>query len=207
MSPFILSTTSLPSASFHPLCTAKFSRARIVRGLILVRRRLAAWVTPMAKPFSWRQLRVEWRVLSYYQRFEGLVALVLTLVVALIIVVALFRLTYGVVTGLLLGVLNPLDHGIFQSVFGEILTLLIALEFNHTLQFVVNRQQSIIQTKIVLLIALLAIARKFIVLDLGSVDAAQLLGLAAITLALAVAYWLMRERDDRVDVGSSKNVE
>lgn len=61
--------------------------------------------------------------------------------------------------------------------FGEILTLLIALEFNHTLQFVVSRQQSIIQTKIVLLIALLAIARKFIVLDLGSVDAAQLLGL------------------------------
>ena len=161
----------------------------------------------MAKPFSWRQLRVEWRVLSYYQRFEGLVALLLTLVVALIIVVALFRLTYGVVTGLLLGVLNPLDHGIFQSVFGEILTLLIALEFNHTLQFVVTRQQSIIQTKIVVLIALLAIARKFIVLDLGSVDAAQLLGLAAITLALAVAYWLMRERDDRMDAGSSKNVE
>ena len=113
----------------------------------------------MAKPFSWQQLRVEWRVLSYYQRFEGLVALLLTLVVALIIVVALFRLTYGVVTGLLLGALNPLDHGIFQSVFGEILTLLIALEFNHTLQFVVTRQQSIIQTKIVLLIALLAIAR------------------------------------------------
>ena len=161
----------------------------------------------MAKPFSWRQLRVEWHVLSYYQRFEGLVALGLTLVVALIIVVALFRLTYGVVTGLLLGVLNPLDHGIFQSVFGEILTLLIALEFNHTLQFVVNREQSIIQTKIVLLIALLAIARKFIVLDLGSVDAAQLLGLAAITLALAIAYWLMRECDDRLDVGSSKNVE
>jgi uncharacterized membrane protein (DUF373 family) len=129
----------------------------------------------MAKAFSWRQLRAEWRVLSYYQRFEGLVALVLTLVVALIIVVALFRLTYGVVTGLLLGVLNPLDHGIFQSVFGEILTLLIALEFNHTLQFVVNRQQSIIQTKIVLLIALLAITRKFIVLDLGSVDAAHFL--------------------------------
>jgi len=161
----------------------------------------------MSKPFSWRQLRVEWRVLSYYQRFEGLVALVLTLVVALIIVVALFRLTYGVVTGLVLGLLDPLDHAIFQSVFGEILTLLIALEFNHTLQFVVNRQQSIIQTKIVLLIALLAIARKFIVLDLASVDAAQLLGLAAVTLALAVAYWLIRERDDRIDVDSGRNVE
>jgi uncharacterized membrane protein (DUF373 family) len=161
----------------------------------------------MAKRPSWSNLRTQWAILSYYQRFEGLVALVLTLVIALIILVALFRLTYSVITGLLLGVLDPLDPGIFQSVFGEILTLLIALEFNHTLQYVVKRQQSIIQTKIVLLIALLAIARKFIVLDLGGVDAAQLLGLAAITLSLGIAYWLIRERDDRIDIASNKQAE
>ena len=41
----------------------------------------------------------------------------------------------------------------------------IALEFNHTLQYAVKREQSIIQTKVVLLIALLAMARKFIILD------------------------------------------
>ena len=164
-------------------------------------------VTMMTKPSSLSHLRAQWAVLSYYQRFEGLVALVLTLVIALIVLVALFRLTYGVVTGLLVGALDPLDHGIFQSVFGEILTLLIALEFNHTLQYVVKREQSIIQTKIVLLIALLAIARKFIVLDLSSVDAAQLFGLAAITLALGVTYWLVRERDDHVNVASNKQTE
>src|ERR1700686_1796314 len=107
----------------------------------------------------------------------------------------------------LFGALDPLDPGIFQSVFGEILTLLIALEFNHTLQYVVKRQQSIIQTQVVLLIALLAIARKFIVLDLGSVDAAQLLGLAAITLGLGIAYWLIRERDDRIDIASNTQAE
>ena len=161
----------------------------------------------MAKRPSWSHLRRQWAVLSYYQRFEGLVALVLTLVIALIILVALFRLTYSVITGLLFGVLDPLDPGIFQSVFGEILTLLIALEFNHTLQYVVKRQQSIIQTKVVLLIALLAIARKFIVLDLGSVDAAQLLGLAAITLGLGIAYWLIRERDDLIEITSSEQAE
>src|ERR1700730_14430121 len=116
----------------------------------------------MAKRLSWSHLRTQWAVLSYYQRFEGLVALILTLVIALIILVALFRLTWSVITGLLFGALDPLDPGIFQSVFGEMLTLLIALEFNHTLQYVVKRQQSIIQTQVVLLIALLAIARKFI---------------------------------------------
>ena len=141
-----------------------------------------------------KRLRDDWQLLSYYQRFESVVALILTLIVGLIIVVALFRLTLAVVSGVLLGALDPLSHEVFQTVFGEIMTLLIALEFNHTLQYVVTRQQSIIQTSVVLLIALLALARKFIILDLQTVTEGQLFGLAAATLALGATYWLLRER-------------
>jgi uncharacterized membrane protein (DUF373 family) len=149
-----------------------------------------------------RNLREQWPVLSFYQRFESVVALVLTLIVALIIMIALYRLGQSVIAGLLFGMLDPLDPAVFQAVFGEILTLLIALEFNHTLQYSVAREQSIIQTKVVLLIALLAIARKFIILDVHDVSAGHLLGLAAVTLALGVGYWLIRERDDRLPRGS-----
>lgn len=152
----------------------------------------------MRKSTGWRGVQAEWAILSYYQRFESVVAIVLTFIVGLIILVALYRLTSGVLVGLVVGVLDPLDHNVFQTVFGEILTLLIALEFNHTLQYVVTREQSIIQTKVVLLIALLAMARKFIILDLGAVSPGHMLGLAAITLVLGVTYWLMRERDDRM---------
>jgi len=60
---------------------------------------------------------------------------------------------------------------------------------------------------VVLLIALLAVARKFIVLDLRDVDSGQLLALAVITLALGLAYWLMRERDDRFVDASLKRAE
>ena len=141
-----------------------------------------------------KRLRDDWQLLGYYQRFESVVALILTLIVGLIIVVALFRLTLAVVSGMLLGALDPLSHEVFQTVFGEIMTLLIALEFNHTLQYVVTRQQSIIQTSVVLLIALLAVARKFIILDLQTVTEGQLFGLAAATLALGATYWLLRER-------------
>jgi uncharacterized membrane protein (DUF373 family) len=135
---------------------------------------------------------------TYYQRFESTVALTLRLIVALVIIVALYRLAESVLAGLLFGVLDPLEPAVFQRVFGEILTLLIALEFNHTLQYSVAREQSIIQTKVVLLIALLAVARKFIVLDINDVTAAHLFALAAVTLALAIGYWLIRERDDRL---------
>jgi uncharacterized membrane protein (DUF373 family) len=130
----------------------------------------------MIKSARWDRLKSQWAVLSFYQRFESAVALVLTFVIGLIVLVALFRLTLSVVTGLLWGALDPLDQAVFQSVFGEVLTLLIALEFNHTLQYVVTREQ---------------------------IAAGELLGLAAITLALGIVYWLMRERDDRL-VGASK---
>lgn len=138
----------------------------------------------------------QWAALTFYQRFESVVAFVLTLMIALVIIVAIFRLSVEIVGALVFGALNPLNHEEFQTVFGEIMTVLIALEFNHTLQYVVTRQQSIIQTKIVLLIALLALARKFIILDLKGTTPLELLGLAAVTLALGITYWLMRERDD-----------
>ena len=145
----------------------------------------------------WKHLRENWAVHSYYQRFESSVALVLTLIIALIVLVALYQLAANMTAALLFGVLDPLDHKVFQLVFGDIMTLLIALEFNHTLQFVVTGQQGIIHTKMVILIALLALARKVIILDLYATSAASLIALALLTLALGVTYWLMRERDDR----------
>ena len=145
----------------------------------------------------WDRSKALWNVLTYYQRFETAVAFVVTGVIALIVLVALYRLCIGVVTALMFGAVNPLQHEVFQAIFGEIMTLLIALEFNHTLRYVVTRHQSIIQTKVVVLIALLALARKFIILDIRETTPGYLLGLAAVTLALGATYWLIRERDDR----------
>ena len=45
---------------------------------------------------------------------------------------------------------------------------------------------------------MLALARKVIILDMHQVDTSQLLGLAALILALGIVYWMMRERDDRL---------
>ena len=146
----------------------------------------------------WEAIRGRWPALTLYHRFESTVALMLTLIISMVILVALYRLLVGVLTGLVFGALDPLEHTVFQVVFGEIMTLLIALEFNHTLQHVVNRAQIIIQTKVVLLIALLAATRKVILLDLKEMEVGATLGLAAIILVLGITYWLVREQDDRL---------
>jgi uncharacterized membrane protein (DUF373 family) len=154
----------------------------------------------MKKPLlgRWEAVRGSWAALTLYQRFEVTVAVMLTLIISMVILVALYRLLVGVLRGLVFDSIDPLEHNVFQAVFGEIMTLLIALEFNHTLQYVVNRTQSIIQTKVVLLIALLAVARKVIILDLQEMGVGAMLGLAAIILVLGTTYWLIREQDDRL---------
>jgi uncharacterized membrane protein (DUF373 family) len=139
-------------------------------------------------------VRDAWKTLTAYERFEVVVAVLLRAVISVIIVVALYRLLAGVVGTILLGALNPLDHAVFQQVFGGIMTLLIALEFNHTLRYVAPGARGIIQARIVILIALLALARKIIVADLFEIAPAALLGLAALSLSLGVTYWLVRDK-------------
>jgi hypothetical protein len=53
-----------------------------------------------------------------------------------------------------------------------------------------------LQARIVILIALLALARKIIVADLFEIAPAALLGLAALALSLGVTYWLVRDSDE-----------
>lgn len=142
------------------------------------------------------QALTQWNVMTLYEKFEQGVALVLTGLIAVIIVVALLELSKEVFQLIVVNAANPLDHTLFQSLFGQILTVLIALEFKHSILKVVARKENIIQVKTVLLIGLLAISRKFIVLDVGEIRDGTILALASAVLALAIAYWLIREREN-----------
>lgn len=145
------------------------------------------------RPLS--ETREFWGVMNFYERFEQVVALVLSGVISVIIAIALWRLVREVFVMLVLGALDPLDHAVFQGVFGMIMTLLIAMEFKHSIVKVVYRKAHIIQVKTVILIAQLALARKFIILDLNTTGAMQVFALGFAVLVLAVAHWLLRERD------------
>ncbi len=138
-----------------------------------------------------------WHLLSFYEKFEESVAIALTTIIAVIILAALVNLAYNVVVILMDGLINPADKSVFQAIFGMIMTLLIALEFKHSILKVVARRESIIQVKTVILIALMAVARKFIILDVDQTSAATIAALAAAILALGAAYWMVRLRDDR----------
>jgi uncharacterized membrane protein (DUF373 family) len=105
--------------------------------------------------------RTQWATLTVYRKFEHVVVLVLTLVIAVVIVAALWNLVLKVLFGLVLtGTFDPTDYTIFQAVFGMIFTVIIALEFKKSLMVMAERHESVVQVRTVILIALLAVVRK-----------------------------------------------
>lgn len=173
-------------------------------GLILARQRkrkeqgetIESERHPPRKYFA--DTRAHWPIMTVYERFEQVVAIALSLVIAAVIALALVQLIIRVVPMLLRDAIDPLEQDVFQALFGAIMTLLIAMEFKHSIVRVALRRSSIIQVKTVVLIALLALSRKFIILDSSATAASTIAALAGATLVLGCVYWLLRERDDRL---------
>lgn len=147
------------------------------------------------------QERARWKGLGFYEKFEHAVLLVLTALIAVVIVAAVWNLILKVFSALVItGGFDPTDHVAFQGVFGMIFTVIIALEFKRSLLVVAERRRSIVQVRTVVLLAMLAVVRKLIILDLQHTEALQLFALAAAILALGSVYWLVRDQDRREPV-------
>ena len=148
---------------------------------------------------EFRDAREKFRLLSLYQQFEHVVIMFLTGLIAVIVIAAVWNLSLKILFGLVLsGSLDPSDYSAFQAVFGMIFTVIIALEFKKSLLVVAERPDTVVQIRSVVMIALLAICRKVIILDLTETDALHILALAVAILALGIVYSLIRDSDQRL---------
>jgi uncharacterized membrane protein (DUF373 family) len=152
----------------------------------------------------WKELkeaRTAFIPLTLYQRFEHIIILILTGLIAVVVVAAVWTLILKIFLSLVLaGGFDPSDYSAFQAVFGMIFTVIIALEFKKSLLVVAERHESVIQIRAVIMIALLAVCRKLIILDVAKADAMHVVALAGAILALGLVYWLIRDRDQRSEL-------
>ncbi len=141
-------------------------------------------------------IQKRWGTFSVYEKFEHLIISLLTAIIAAIVGAATWQLilhTFDLVRSHLV---DPRDSQVFQTVFGMVLTVLIAMEFKHSLLVVLHQQRDIVQIRSVVLIALLAMVRKFIILDIYQTQPAVVFALAAASLSLGIVFWLVRDQDE-----------
>jgi uncharacterized membrane protein (DUF373 family) len=154
---------------------------------------------PAAMPAVFQGVVDRMRAMTVYERFEHAIILILTSLIVLVIAVATWRLM------IFSDEVTPANQAVLQTIFGMIFTVIIALEFKHSLLIVLSRQESVIRLRSIILIAMLAMVRKFIILDLSEFAAAELFALSASILALGIVYWLVRDQDRRLAMVSGSS--
>jgi uncharacterized membrane protein (DUF373 family) len=138
----------------------------------------------------------KWPKLGAYGRFEGIALGCVLVMLAVITVFAIVLVAIKLVRDLALGE-SFLDKAALQDTFGLILTIVILLEFNHSIYVALTQRSGAIQARTVVLIAVLVIARKLMLKDFEALDYQTLLGFGGLLLALGALYWLICDGDRR----------
>ena len=138
----------------------------------------------------------KWPKLASYAGFERIALGSVLVMLGAITVCAIVFVAIKLVSDLMLGE-SFLDKAALQDTFGLILTIVILLEFNHSIYVAMTQGSGAVQTRIVVLIAVLVIARKLMLKDFDAIDFQTLLGYGGLLLALGALYWLISDGDRR----------
>ena len=125
------------------------------------------------------------------KKFEKLLVKFLMLLMAAVLGLATFDLGWIVVKDIITPPVFVLEVSELLDIFGLFMLVLIGIELLETIMKT-YLTQGMPHYEVVLSVAIIAIARKVIILDLKEVGSSSLLGIAAIILALSAGYFLMR---------------
>jgi len=125
-------------------------------------------------------------------------SIVIALLAMMVLVVFLGTLELAVVIAE--EMLNPprlilLNVKELLTIFGFFLMILIGLEFIQTIK--IYLMEDTLRIEVLFLVAIIAIIRKVIMLDVMSSDPMTLIGIAAVFVALSSGYWVVKKVMDR----------
>ncbi len=129
--------------------------------------------------------------LGFLDRTESLVAKLLSLAMVVVLIFTVFDLGVYLLRALFVPPDLRSEKVFVIEIFGLFLNILIALELLENITAYLRKH--VVQVELVFITALIAGARKIIILDFEKVSGSQLIGLSAAILALAISYWIMRQ--------------
>lgn len=144
----------------------------------------------MTRKRSWEDLRQ----LADYMHFERIALGCVMVILGVISVYAIVAFVFKLAGDFMLGQAF-LEKAALQDTFGAILTILIVLEFNHSVYVALTHKTGAIQVRTVILLTVLVVARKLMLQDFTATNAQTFFGFGALLLALGVIYWLISHAD------------
>lgn len=110
---------------------------------------------------------------------------------SLLLIIATVQLGYMVIKSIIQSDVFILDLDVLMDLFGVFLLVLIGIELLDTIKVYFKKHD--IHVEVVMLVALIAIARKIILMDFSKYTGLEILGVAAVTIALALGYYFIKK--------------
>ena len=124
-------------------------------------------------------------------KFQNAVLIFLTWMMAVVVLLATTELFYIIIREIVTPPFLLLEIDQLLEIFGYFLLVLIGIELLET--FKIYLEENVINVQVVLLVAIIAVARKVIILDVKILPSMTLIGIGVIVISLAAGYYLVKK--------------
>ena len=131
------------------------------------------------------------------KKFQKIIVLVLVALMAVVLLLSTVELAWVIIKDIITPPILILEIDELLEIFGLFMLVLIGIELLDTIAKT-YMAESVDHAQIVMAVAIIAIARKVIILDVKDLSGLALVGIAAIILALSIGYYLIKKKDPRV---------
>lgn len=136
-------------------------------------------------------------MLKFLKKFEKIIVTALIVMMVVTILLATIELGCLIIKDIITPPVILLEINELLDIFGLFLLVLLGIELVSTLKTYLTENE--IHVEVVFAVALIAIGRKVIILDVKEISSLSLLGIAAIIISLSVGYYLVKRVLHRKD--------
>lgn len=129
-------------------------------------------------------------MIAFLQKFEDWIVRALIVMMVLVLLVATIDLGWLIVKDLAKPPVLLLSVADLMEIFGFLMLVLIGIELLATIRAYLV--EHVVHVEIVLEVALIAIARKVIILDMEKYDGLTIIGIAALIVSVAAACFAVK---------------
>ncbi len=145
-------------------------------------------------------------MIGYIKKFEKLIVLTLVVMMALVLLLSTIELGWIILKDIVSEPVFLLEIDELLEIFGLFMLVLIGVELLETI-VKTYLSQATDHAQIVIAVAIIAIARKVIILDVKDLSGPMLLGIAAIIMALCIGYYLVKQKQKPDDSAAEHTAE
>ncbi|MDZ7264076.1 MAG: phosphate-starvation-inducible PsiE family protein [candidate division KSB1 bacterium] len=124
------------------------------------------------------------------EKFDKFIFVALIILMMIVLLLSLVELCWIIIKDIISEPMFILEIDELLDIFGLFMLVLIGIELLDTIKTYLK--QRVMHVEVVMIVAMIAISRKVIILDLNKYSSLTLMGIAALIISLSVGYYFIK---------------